>query len=91
MGANVEGSLRMEIDDAVANLKRALKGDDAAAIRQASEVLTRVTHKLAESMYQQPGASPEGNSQPKQGGGRGQASSKAPEEDVVDAEYQEVG
>ena len=90
MGANVDGNLRMEIDDAVTNLKRALKGNDAAAIRQSSDILTRATHKLAESMYQQPGAGQNGGPQPGQGG-RSQASATTPgDDDVVDAEFQEV-
>jgi molecular chaperone DnaK len=90
MGANVDGSVRMEIDDAISNLKRALKGDDAAAIRQTTDVLTRAAHKLAESMYQQPGAPHDGGPTPGQGGSR-RGSEKTPgDDDVVDAEFQEV-
>lgn len=73
-----------------ANLKRTLKGDDAAAIEQSSDVLTRAAHKLAESMVQQPGASQDGGPQPGQGG-HNQAGAQAPgNDDVVDAEYEEV-
>jgi len=89
MGAKVDGSVRMEIDDAVANLKRALKGDDAAAIRQLTEVLTRASHRLSESMYKQPENTHGGGPQTGQGTG-GQPGAKAPDDDVVDAEYQEV-
>ncbi|WP_319523195.1 molecular chaperone DnaK [uncultured Desulfosarcina sp.] len=93
MGANVDGGLRMEIDDAVANLKRALKGNDAAEIRQLTEVLTRASHKLAESMYQRqagpqnPGAQPGRNGQTGGGNARTRASD---DDDVVDADFQEV-
>ncbi|MBR9984608.1 MAG: molecular chaperone DnaK [Desulfosarcina sp.] len=91
MGANVDGSLRMEIDDAVSNLKQALKGDDAAAIRQLTDVLTRASHRLAESMYQQPGSPHGGGPQTGQGAAGGRAGAKASgDDDVVDAEYQEV-
>lgn len=90
MGANVDGSLRMEIDDAVANLKRALDGDDAAQIRQSTDVLTRVSHKLAESMTQSPGA-PRNSAGPQAGDGRGNTrAATAGDDDVVDAEFQEV-
>ena len=86
MGANVDGGVRMEIDDAVSNLKNALKGEDAAQIRQLTDVLTRASHKLAESMYQQ-----QAGQQPGQAAGNtagaGQTSAN---EDVVDAEYEEV-
>jgi molecular chaperone DnaK len=91
MGVNVDGSVRMEIDDAVTNLKQALKGDDASQIRQLTDVLTRASHKLAESMYQQQGAPHAGGGpQPGQGrAGRPQAGTSS-DDDVVDAEYQEV-
>ncbi len=86
MGANVDGSARMEIDDAIRNLKGAIKGEDAGRIKQLTEVLTQASHKLAESMYQQPSgpqAGPAG-----QPGGQAKPSQAA--DDVVDAEYEEV-
>jgi molecular chaperone DnaK len=90
MGAAVDGGLRMEIDEAIANLKRALKGDDAAAIRQSAEVLTRVSHRLAESAYSQPG-DPRGDSPQPGTGASGDARARATgDDDVVDAEFQEV-
>jgi len=89
MGANVDGGVRMEIDDAISNLKQALKGDDASAIRQLTDVLTRASHKLAESMYQQPG-DPQGGGPQTGQDASGQASANAPGDDVVDAEYEEV-
>jgi len=89
MGANVDGSVRMEIDDAISNLKNALKGEDATQIRQLTEVLTRASHKLAESMYQQQGGPPAGGPQPGQAGA-GNARTGQGDDDVVDAEYQEV-
>ena len=91
MGANVDGGVRMEIDDAVRNLKNALKGDDAAQIRQLTEVLTRASHKLAESMYQQQGGPQAGGAQPgPQGGPNNARAGQASNDDVVDAEYEEV-
>jgi len=86
MGANLDGGLRMEIDDAVSQLKEALKGDDAERIRQLTEVLTRAAHKLAESMYRQPGGSQSGNDD---GGNRARAANPN-DDDVVDADFQEV-
>jgi len=91
MGANVDGGLRMEIDDAAANLKRALKGDDAAEIRQLTEVLTRASHKLAESVYQGQ-ADPQQNpgTQPGQNSGGSARTKASDDDDVVDADFQEV-
>ena len=90
MGAAVDGGLRMEIDEAIANLKRALKGDDAAAIRQSTEVLTRVSHRLAESAYQQPGGTNNGGPQAGSGGNGSARARATGDDDVVDAEFQEV-
>ena len=85
MGANVDGGLRMEIDDAVANLKRALKGDNTDEIRQLTDILTRAAHKLAESAYRQPGDAQPGA--PDRGHARATTSD---DDDVVDADFQEV-
>ena len=90
MGANVDGSIRMEIDDAITNLKGALKGDNAEEIRQLTEVLTRASHKLAESMVRPQGDPHGGGSQPGQDGAGRQQAGTSSDDDVVDAEYQEV-
>ncbi len=90
MGADVDGSVRMEIDDAMSNLKRALKGDDAAAIRQLTEVLTRASHRLAESMHRQPGSPHDGGPQTGQGVGGRAGTNPSGDDDVVDAEFKEV-
>ena len=90
MGASVDGSIRMEIDDAITNLKRALKGDNAEEIRQLTEVLTRASHKRAESMVRPQGDPHGGGSQPGQDSAGRQQAGTSSDDDVVDAEYQEV-
>jgi len=91
LGGKVDGATRMEVDDAVSNLKRALERDDTAEIRRCTEVLTGVTHKLAQSMYTQgspSGGQPHG-AQTGAAGPTGHPRGNA-NEDVVDAEYEEV-
>jgi molecular chaperone DnaK len=83
-----------ELERALADAKKALEGDDAAAMDQAAERLTKASHKLAEVMYRQqqqgggagptPGGAP-GAGQP--GGGAGSAGSA---DEVIDAEYVDV-
>jgi molecular chaperone DnaK len=90
MGANVDGGLRMEIDDAIGNLKRALKGDDAAQIRQSSDVLTRASHKLAESMYRQPEDARGDHGHPGQHTSAQTRAAANGDDDVVDADFEEV-
>ncbi len=90
MGASIEGGVRMEIDDAIRNLKEALKSEDTERIRTLTDVLTRASHKLAESMYRQQ-AGPQGSGPSAGQGGGGQPhANTAKDDDVVDAEFQEV-
>src|SRR5438876_1013524 len=73
------------IEDAVAEARKAMEGEDASALRSAMDKLTALSHKLAESLYKSappPGGGPEagasgGSGQPPRDGGS----------DVVDAEY----
>jgi len=66
----------------MADLKEALKGNDADAIQQKTNTLAQASMKLGEAMYkqQQEGAA---------SGTAGQASGEK-KEDVVDAEFTEV-
>ena len=41
------------MENEIANLKKALEGDDLDAIKKATESLTQASHKLAEIMYAQ--------------------------------------
>jgi molecular chaperone DnaK len=90
MGAAIDGSLRMEIDDAIANLKRALKGDDADEIRKLTEVLTRASHKLAESAYRSQDGSTGHASQAEQHVNSRTHGRAEDDDDVVDADFKEV-
>ena len=87
LGDKVDETTKTQIESAVADLKKAMEGDDAAAIQQASEALTQASHKLAETMYKE--ASAEGQEQAA-GADPGQQSGAAPDDDVVDADFEEV-
>ena len=73
---------RRAIEDAIADLREALKGDDAEAITAKTGTLAQVSMKLGEAMYK---AQQEGGD-----GGAGGASAGAAKDDVVDAEFTEV-
>jgi molecular chaperone DnaK len=78
------------IEDALATAKDALKGEDVERIRQAVDGLTKASHRLAEVMYKQaqaqqaPGGSGDGKGSDAKPGA-------APEGDVVDAEFEDLG
>jgi molecular chaperone DnaK len=63
----------------MADLKEALKGDDADAISAKTNTLAQASMKLGEAMYKQ-------SAEPPPGG----AAADGKKEDVVDAEFTEV-
>jgi molecular chaperone DnaK len=75
-GSKVEESERRAIEDAVSDLKEALKGDDAEAIKTKTNTLAQASMKLGEAMYKQQAES--------------DAAKDAAKDDVVDAEFTEV-
>jgi molecular chaperone DnaK len=89
LGSKVDGETKKKVEDAIAALRKAMETDDVQEIKRLSEELTQQSHKLAEAMYQQ--ASQKGGPQPGAGGDAGAGGgAKAPEEDVVDADFEEV-
>jgi molecular chaperone DnaK len=93
-GANLDSATRSEVESAVADLKKAMEGDDVEAIKAKTEALTQASHKLAQAMYGQAAGGQEGHGhggqqEYGQTGGRGDARSRQ-DEDVVDAEYEDV-
>ncbi|HXN67789.1 MAG TPA: molecular chaperone DnaK [Bradyrhizobium sp.] len=75
-GSKVAETERRAIEDAVSDLKEALKGDDAEAIKAKTNTLAQVSMKLGEAMYKQQAES--------------DAAKDAAKDDVVDAEFTEV-
>ncbi len=91
-GSKVDDATRNAIESKLGELKQVKDNDDAETIKKKCEELTQASHKLAEAMYQQAaqqtgdaGASAEGNAQ-----GSGQTGSATQDDDVVDADFEEV-
>ncbi|MEN6430796.1 MAG: molecular chaperone DnaK [Coriobacteriales bacterium] len=69
LGDKVPEDTRSAVDDALSQVKKALEGDDMAAIRTATEKLQEVSYKLAEIVYQTTQAEAESSGEtPSQGG-----------------------
>src|SRR6478752_3481511 len=88
-GAKVGEADRRAIENAMADLKEALKGSDADAITAKTNALAQASMKLGEAMYKQ---AQEGAAGGPEGPG-GAAPGEGPggkNEDVVDAEFTEV-
>ena len=75
-GSKVGEPERKAIEDALADLKEALKGDDAEAIKAKTNTLAQASMKLGEAMYTQQAEA--------------DAKKDAAKDDVVDAEFTEV-
>ena len=87
MGDKVDPATKADIESRIATLKTAIEANDLQAIKAGSDELMKASHKLAEQMYAKAG--PTGG-----GGGAGEAGheekAKKPEEEVVEAEFEEV-
>jgi molecular chaperone DnaK len=75
-GSKIGEPERRAIEDAVSDLKEALKGDDAEAIKAKTNTLAQASMKLGEAMYTQQAEA--------------DAAKDAAKDDVVDAEFTEV-
>ena len=88
-GEDLDAEVKSGIEAALERAKKALEGDDAAAMRAAAEELNQASHKLAEAMYakasQQQAQQDAGQQTPPPGADGGK-----PDDNVVDADFEEV-
>jgi molecular chaperone DnaK len=92
-GDKISGSERGDVENAIADAKKALESNDKTQMDRAREQLTQASHKLAETMYRaaQPQQSTAGPGPGPSGGPTAaEAGSKPSGDDVVDAEYVDV-
>jgi molecular chaperone DnaK len=85
-GEKVDAATRGSIENAISDLKEAIKGDDVDLINKKVEAVTTASHKLAEAMY----ASTAGQAGGAAGGDPGAGATGPKDENVVDAEFEEV-
>jgi len=81
----IPANLNKEIEDKIAAVKSALKGNDINAIKQATQDLSNTMQKVGSTVYQQPppGGQQSGGQQPPPG-------SKPGDEGTVEGEFREV-
>lgn len=84
LGDKVPADQKKAAEDAVAEAKKALEGQDIEAIKAAGEKLQEVGHKLAEIVYSN---AQQASAQQPQGAADAQ---QQPQDDVVDADYEVV-
>ncbi len=92
-GDKIPESERKAIEEAVKKLNSVKSTDNADEIKTAMETLNQASHKLAEAMYKEAQSKQQTQAGPEQheaeGGGK-EAEAGANEDDVVDADFEEV-
>jgi molecular chaperone DnaK len=86
-GGKLDTGTKGEIDNAISKLKQAMEGEDTSEIKRLSEELTQVSHKIAEALYAQ-AAQSQSQAGPEAGPGTTESAKK--DEEVVDADFEEV-
>ena len=81
-GDKVDEETKKAIETALEELKTAMEGEDSEAIKSKTEALATASQKLGEVMYQQAQSEAEA--------GDASAESDEQQDDVVDAEFEEV-
>jgi molecular chaperone DnaK len=81
-GEKVSQADRSVIEASIASLKTALEGDDVEDIKAKTNEVAQASMKLGEAMYKAQQAGAEAG---------GEAHQEAPQEDVIDADFKEVG
>jgi molecular chaperone DnaK len=85
-GSKIGDAERSAIENAMADLREAVKNDDAEAIKAKTNTLAQASMKLGEAMYQQAQAGAQGG----EGAAAGPDAAAGQKDDVVDAEFTEV-
>ncbi len=90
LGDKIDDATKSNVESAMENLKKAMEGENTEEIKRLSEELTQASHKLAEAMYQQASKADAQQAGAQPGAEHADAAGAAPEEDVVDADFEEV-
>jgi molecular chaperone DnaK len=89
LGPNLDPNSRSQAEAAVAELKNAMQGEDTARIRQSTEQLSQIAHTMTQAAYSQNNTGGSAGTHP--GGGSKPSGRSAPQDDdVVDADFEEV-
>jgi molecular chaperone DnaK len=84
-GDKLDESTKSDINKAIEDLKKAMETENTEEIKQLTDALTQASHKLAESMYAQASAQAQEGAE-----GAEPAGDSEKDDDVVDADFEEV-
>ncbi len=90
LGDKVDADTKSKVESAMEALKKSIESDNVDEIKRLTEELTQSSHKLAEAMYQQAAQENPGAAGPGAEAGAQEAAGAAADDDVVDADFEEV-
>ena len=91
IGDDIQAEEKEAIEKAASELEEALKSDDKADIEAKTENLTKASASMAERLYAKQGGQPGADAAAgAAGSGAAGAEGQAQQDDVVDAEFEEV-
>jgi molecular chaperone DnaK len=91
LGGKAAADERSRVEEAIANLKRAMDGADTGDIKRLTEELHLASQRLAAGLYQQSTAAGAGQDHTPEGSrSRANPTASSRDEEVVEAEYEEV-
>ena len=85
---DLDEASKSAIEKSIEELKKAMETDNTDEIKRLTEELTQASHKIAEAMYAK--ANAEQQAQPGADGAAGGGAEQAQDDDVVDADFEEV-
>ena len=88
MGDQLDSSTKAGIEETINSLKTAMNGENIDEIKRLTDALTQASHQMATAAYQQSAGT--GPQYDNTASSDNPAADNGPEDDVVDAEYQEV-
>jgi molecular chaperone DnaK len=92
LGDKLSEEDKSKIEACTEQLKKSIETDDVDAIKSDIEALSQASHKMAEMLYSQQQAKPEGDDSSEGGEetSAGEEKSAKEEDDIVDADFEEV-
>lgn len=89
-GGDLDAASRNQAQTTISELKQAMQGEDTSRMRQLTEQLTQIAHTMTQAAYSRnnPGGQPGGTQTGH--GSRGAGGQSANDDDVVDADFEEV-
>ncbi|MBW7943661.1 MAG: Hsp70 family protein, partial [Candidatus Kuenenia stuttgartiensis] len=91
LGDKVESAQKQQVENAIKNLREAIKLEDEKDIQKKMDELTNILQEISTKIYQE-AAKKEGPQTPPHGGGeqeeKGGGKGKGGEDDIIDADYE---